>query len=165
VAEVRIGIIADTHDRLPKIARAAECFNDLHVDCIYHAGDYVAPFALARFEALACPLVGVFGNNDGEKQGLLTKAEALGISLHHPPYTARLDAVSLLLMHELGDLEALIQLDEYDLIIYGHSHRQDQQRHGRTLVINPGEACGWQYDSCTAMVLELPSMAVEVITL
>lgn len=164
-AEVRVGVIADTHDHLPKIVRAVECFNDLHVDITYHAGDYVAPFALARFEELASPLVGVFGNNDGEKQGLLTKAKALGISLQYPPFSSRLDELSTLLLHEPGNLDALIQTNEYDLIIHGHTHRQDQRRQGRTLVLNPGEACGWQYGTCSVMVLELPSTAVEVITL
>ena len=162
---MKIGIIADTHDHVPKIARAVECFNDLRVDRVYHAGDFVAPFALARFERLACPMVGVFGNNDGDKQRLLAKAESLGISLHHPPYIAQLDTLSLLIMHEPTDLEALTDRGEHDLIVYGHTHRTDERRRGRTLVLNPGETCGWQYESCTIMVLDLARMAPEVITL
>ena len=72
---MKIGIIADTHDNLIKIRRAVEIFNSHSVDFVIHCGDFIAPFALNPFDDLRCEWVGVFGNNDGEKKGLLAKSK------------------------------------------------------------------------------------------
>ena len=42
---MKLGVIADSHDRLPTLRRAVELFKRLNVDAILHAGDFVAPFA------------------------------------------------------------------------------------------------------------------------
>ncbi|MCM8780547.1 MAG: metallophosphoesterase family protein, partial [Candidatus Omnitrophica bacterium] len=67
---MRIGIISDTHDNLPKIDSAVEYFNRQRVGFVLHAGDFVAPFAVAKLKKLDCDWAGVFGNNDGEREGL-----------------------------------------------------------------------------------------------
>jgi len=67
-----IGAVSDSHDNLPKIEKAVELLNELKVELVLHAGDYVSPFTIARFNKLNCPLIGIFGNNDGDHQ-LLTK--------------------------------------------------------------------------------------------
>lgn len=65
-----LGILADTHDNLPKIEKAVKLFNKNKVDFVLHAGDFVAPFAISALKGLSCGWQGVFGNNDGEKEGL-----------------------------------------------------------------------------------------------
>ncbi|MEO0083560.1 MAG: YfcE family phosphodiesterase, partial [candidate division WOR-3 bacterium] len=72
-----IGIISDTHDNLPNIKRAVKIFNQRKVSLVIHCGDFVAPFTLLTFKELQCPLTGVFGNCDGEKEYLLTQAKNL----------------------------------------------------------------------------------------
>ena len=67
---MKIGIISDTHDNVPKVKEAVTIFNEEGVDLVIHAGDYIAPFAVAPLNNLKCDYVGVFGNNDGEKLGL-----------------------------------------------------------------------------------------------
>ncbi|RLI45996.1 YfcE family phosphodiesterase, partial [Candidatus Bathyarchaeota archaeon] len=39
-----IGIMADTHDRLPLLDKAVKRLNEEKVKLVLHAGDYVAPF-------------------------------------------------------------------------------------------------------------------------
>ena len=71
-----VGVIADTHDNLPLVARAMELFRRRGVGAVLHAGDFVAPFALKPFVAADMPLTGVFGNNDGERDGLAALSDA-----------------------------------------------------------------------------------------
>ena len=65
-----LGIIADTHDNLDAIENAVDIFNREKVDLVIHAGDFVAPFTVRKFRGLDCKFIGIFGNNDGEKEGL-----------------------------------------------------------------------------------------------
>ncbi|MEJ2243776.1 MAG: metallophosphoesterase [Candidatus Bathyarchaeota archaeon] len=60
-----IGIISDTHDNLPMIEAAVNKLNELNVELVYHAGDYIAPFVDSKLRNLKAPLIGVLGNNDG----------------------------------------------------------------------------------------------------
>ena len=66
-----IGILADSHDNLPKLKKAVALFNKKNICFVAHAGDYIAPFALGMLEKhLRCEYRGVYGNNDGERRGL-----------------------------------------------------------------------------------------------
>ena len=63
-----VGTISDTHDNLPQIERAVEYLNHEKVGLVLHAGDYVAGFVIPKLAKLTCPLIGVFGNNDGDHE-------------------------------------------------------------------------------------------------
>ena len=41
----------------------------------------------------------------------------------------------------------------------------DEERRGTTLIINPGEACGWLSGKPSAAVLDLDAMTVEWLSL
>ncbi|MEM2130603.1 MAG: metallophosphoesterase family protein, partial [Candidatus Bathyarchaeia archaeon] len=75
---MKIGLVSDTHDRLPFIDRAVRKLNDEGVDLVLHAGDYSAPFAALRFSSLKSQMIGVFGNNDAEKELLQKNFEKIG---------------------------------------------------------------------------------------
>ncbi|MBU2560247.1 YfcE family phosphodiesterase, partial [archaeon] len=65
-----IGIISDSHDNLPSVEKAVDYLNSLDLELVIHAGDYIAPFTAIELKKLDAKMVGVFGNNDGEKDGL-----------------------------------------------------------------------------------------------
>ena len=54
---------------------------------------------------------------------------------------------------------------KYDLVIYGHTHKQDIRKVGDTLVINPGETTDWITGKSNVVVLNLDDMSVESISL
>lgn len=60
---MRIGVIADTHDRLPFIERAVQRLNEEEVELVLHAGDFIAPFVTSTFEPLEARMIAVFGND------------------------------------------------------------------------------------------------------
>jgi predicted phosphodiesterase len=49
--------------------------------------------------------------------------------------------------------------------VHGFTHRQETVTRGDTLIINPGEACGWLTGVCSAAILDIETSEVEIITL
>ena len=155
------GIIADTHDNLDAVYKAVQIFKRKGVELILHGGDIIAPFVAEPFETLDAAFIGVFGNNDGEVSGLKT---AFSGNIYRPPHEIELDGKNVLLMHEPDCLEALMRSTVYDVIIYGHTHLPDIRRK-RTLVINPGECCGWVEGRQSIVIWDSERDDVEFITL
>jgi putative phosphoesterase len=147
-----IGVISDTHDRLPTFRRAISLFRRLKVETILHAGDLVAPFA-ARLIApgqLATPTHVIYGNNDGERDGLKQ------VLPHIVDGPVRLDlAGHTVVMHHFIDWLTPADTASADVVISGHNHEPSIQTRDGVLYLNPGECCGWVNDRCTVATLEL----------
>ncbi|MFH1007276.1 MAG: metallophosphoesterase [Candidatus Latescibacterota bacterium] len=158
-----VGIISDTHDHRPAIARGVTLFNQRGVGLVLHAGDMVAPFTAKDFGKLDSPFIGVFGNNDGERVGLRKAFREIG-EIHPGVHTFLHEGKKFALMHEPSSLEVLIHSGDFDVTVYGHTHGVDV-REGTTLVVNPGEACGWLSGRCTVAILDLERTEVEIVDL
>lgn len=158
-----VGIISDSHDHRPNIQKAVEEFNKAGCSLVVHAGDYVAPFTVREFGKLTCPLVGVFGNNDGERKGLLAQFSRIG-ALYEPPHEFAHYNRRFVVMHDPVKLEEYLARDDIDIIIYGHLHEIDIRR-GKPLVINPGESCSWLTGRSTIVMLDLDTMETELLDL
>jgi hypothetical protein len=157
---MKVGVISDTHDRLPTFRRALSLFKRLNVEAILHAGDYVAPFAakLIAPDQLTVPLHCVYGNNDGEREGL----KKVLPNLVDGPLRVGLGGRTLV-MHHFIDWCRPQDLKGADVVITGHTHEVvNEQRDGR-LMLNPGECCGWVNDRCTVALLDLAKLQAEII--
>jgi hypothetical protein len=64
---LQVGILADSHDCLPRIKDVIDRLNSEPIELVLHAGDYSAPFVTDYYRALKVHMIGVFGNNDAEK--------------------------------------------------------------------------------------------------
>jgi len=158
---MKIGIISDTHENMPKIRAAVELFNREKVEVVLHGGDIISPITAKEFSALNAPFIGVFGNNDGDKLFLTERYKTIG-KIHSKRYEGEFGGKSLLLIHEPDMLDALAISGVYDIIVYGHTHRSEISRRGDTLVINPGEGCGWITGKATAAILDTDTMEAEL---
>jgi len=157
---VKVGILADTHDNVPMIAKAVAVFTSMGAEALVHAGDFIAPFAVKRLVEFDGEIHAVYGNNDGEKAGI---AKILP-TVEEPPAEFALGGVSFCLVHDIAavdDIEAL----EVDVVVYGHTHKRREARAGDTLVINPGEAGGWLHGVCEAALLDTDNLRLERILL
>ena len=162
---MRVGLLADAHDRVPAIAEFARRFSAAGVGLVLHAGDYCSPFSLRPFFDQSLVLAGVYGRNDGDTEGLRAEAmKCVGAELYESPHSVELDGTRILLVHELAEV-AQRSLDAHALVVHGHSHRQAIEHRGSSLLINPGEACGWLYGVPTAAILDLATKEVEVLKL
>lgn len=162
---MRVGVMADSHDRLPAIDELLKRMVTAGVGLVLHAGDYCSPFALAAFRDLNLALAGVFGNNDGDREGIKAfAAVGIGGELYESPHSVELEGKRILIVHELSEA-AVRSVENHALVVHGYSHRRDLRSRGDALILNPGEACGWLHGTPSAAVVELETMAVEFIEL
>jgi len=147
---------------VPNIESAVRCFNGEGVEAVLHCGDFVAPFALLPFKKLNCGrFFAVFGNNDGEVNGINAIASGNGWTIEKMPLELELAGKRIAVIHEPDPLEKMANSGKYDLILYGHTHMQKVERVNGCTVINPGEGGGWLSGIATFAVLDLNTMDVE----
>lgn len=159
-----MGIISDTHDRLSMVKKAVSLFKDENITAVLHAGDFISPFVVPFFKGFQ--VYGTFGNNDGEKKGLLTQfstIEAAVTDYFCEVHTDEL-VISVTHGHIPGLLNVLIKSQQYDLIVTGHTHKPEIKK-GHPVIINPGECCGYLSDRCTVAVFDTQKRKGEIIDL
>ncbi len=159
----RIAVIADSHDNLPKIARAVDIIREWHADLVVHCGDFVAPFTARAFTGLGAPFRGVFGNNDGDRAALKKAYGDIG-EISSDPCRFTFDRFSLLLTHKPRLAREAAAAAGYDLIAFGHDHRA-RVEHGESLVICPGELGGWVSGRASIALVEITIGDVDIVYL
>jgi hypothetical protein len=150
----RVGVISDTHDNLDKVRQAIALFNSLGVDEVVHCGDIVAQFVLVEMNRLAAPLLLVFGNCDGDRAALRSRAQEFGFTLVNGPHRFVLGGKRFVVNHQP------IAATDCDFILHGHTHKLLHQP-GAPTIVNPGEAAGWLTGKSTVAVLDTGTGAVE----
>jgi putative phosphoesterase len=152
-----IGAISDSHDNLPQIEKAIKILNDQKVSLVLHAGDYIAGFVIPKFKQLNCPLIGVFGNNDGDHELLKKRfSETTNCTIHDRFTQVTIESYRIALIHghETELLGAIIDSGYFDAVIHGHTHNLGIEQKGKTLAINPGELCGYLTGKPTIAILD-----------
>ena len=163
-----IGIISDTHDNLPKIEKVVERLNAENVALVLHAGNFVYPFVIPKFRALNAKLIGVFGNNDGDHEFLKKRfSEIENCEVRGRFAEINVEGLRIALLH--GDnnelLNSLINCGGFDVVVYGHSHAKKAHRNGKTLIVNPGEACGYLSGEATIALLDTTKREAKIVKL
>ena len=119
----RIAIVSDTHGLL-----RAEVESQLKgCEAAFHGGDIGGPDILRRMEDI-CPVHAVLGNTDRNLTGQMP--EELETELY---------GFRIYMAHDRKQMRQ--KPEEYDIVIYGHSHKYEEISRGRTLYLNPG-SCG-----------------------
>ena len=162
-----IGIISDTHDNIYMIDKAVKRLNELGVKLVLHAGDYVSPFTVQHFKPLQAKMVGVYGNNCAERAMLKKLFLDIGADIRGFFAEVREGGVKIALLHGHDEelLRSLVESEVYDLVVHGHTHRVSVERKGRTMVINPGEVCGYLSGESTMVIFNLETRDAEIVTI
>jgi len=160
-----IGIIADTHDNLPLVDKAVKRLNEEKAELVLHGGDYIAPFVIPHFKALNCELIGVFGNNDGDHELLKKRFAEIGAEIRGKFAEIIADGLKIALLHGEDQelLQAIINSEYYNVVVHGHFHEVKTYRKGETLVISPGEVCGYISGKSTIAILNTQTLDVKII--
>ncbi|MDQ3838513.1 MAG: YfcE family phosphodiesterase [Thermoproteota archaeon] len=155
---MKIGIISDTHDDLNNIRKSVRVFTQKQVSLIIHAGDFIFPGAVAELAKLkekvrGVKIVGVLGNNDGEKLILSKTFMDIADAELKSDFDDRIiDGLRFGTYHGTSRelREAAIQSGIYDVFIHGHTHQRRNEiveitckesgRSKKTHVLNPGTA-------------------------
>jgi predicted phosphodiesterase len=67
-------------------------------------------------------------------------------------------------VHDIGDVQPR-SIEAHSIVVHGFTHQQEMKSRGDTLIVNPGEACGWLYGTPKAAILDLDTKKVEFISL
>jgi putative phosphoesterase len=163
---MKIGIISDTHDHRENVMQAVKIFNENKVKYVFHAGDIVSPFTARAFAGLTdARLIAVFGNCDGEKIQLKEAIEEIDGQIYDNVYNGQIEGRKIFIMHKPDALNEVAESGKYDLVIYGHTHKQDIRFVGKTLVVNPGESTDWLTGEGSVIIVELDDLSYKKVLL
>jgi len=152
--------MSDSHDNVPAIRKAVELFNRVGCSLVIHAGDVVAPFAARELKSLSSPVMAVFGNCDGEKDGLVAVFKEFG-QIVPGPYSFSHANLRFYLSHYPVESPPA----GTDVVVFGHTHRAQVNRDGNLVMVNPGEVCGWVKGVSTVAILDPATLVVDIILL
>ena len=161
---MRIGIFADSHDHLDNIRRAVTVFNQRDCEMVIFAGDLVSTIAIPPLRRLNCPLVGCFGDNEGNRIGVFSGISMVG-QMADPPFGIRTpDGTRILVTHQRELV--LGQLEGSDVVVFGHTHRAViRSDSNERLFINPGETGGWTYRKPSVALLDTATLHADIFSL
>ncbi len=183
-------IISDTHDNMHIIKKLLSIASQIDPDMIIHCGDYISPFAVKAFKESNIRMIGVWGNNDGDKPTILRIIKESRIDISPQPLETKIGGIDILVVHGWGSIEktkrliySLAKQGTYKIIIYGHIHSPDikiakgekvEDIHKlnktfetkidefKTMILNPGEACGYVTGKSTYMLMEIDNQSIKV---
>lgn len=161
---MQVGILADSHDCLPRIKDAIDRLNSEPIGLVLHAGDYSAPFVTDQYRVLKAHMIGVFGNNDAEREKLRDRFAKAGHEIKGRFAEVQAGKMRIALTHGDEDelLRSLTKCGGYDVLAYGHTHEAKVVEGGQTLVINPGEICGYLTGKSTFAILNTADRKVRL---
>ena len=62
-------------------------------------------------------------------------------------------------------LNAIINCGYFDAVVHGHSHMKGVDLKGKTMVINPGEVCGYLTGKSTLAILDTVKREAKIVEL
>lgn len=156
---MKIGILSDTHDHMDNIEQFVERFNSEKVDAVFHCGDFVSPFVARKFKNLAKDIAfyAIRGNNDGDITHLNWTFKDIGpIKENHQKIDLSGKKILMLHGHAIAEQEIqdIAKTGRYDIVMYGHYHHIRNEMIGNTLLVNPGEGCGYLTGKATCMIVK-----------
>lgn len=169
-----VGMMSDTHDNLLMVDKAVRKMLDEKVELVLHAGDYVSPFVIPHFKPFRGKFIGVFGNNDGDHEFLKRRFAEFGLEIRGLFAEVNVDGLRIALLHggEPGGapgpselLCSLLSTKCYDVIVHGHVHEAKAYKKGSTLIVNPGEVCGYLTGKSSVAFLDTKTMKARIIPL
>lgn len=129
-----VGLLSDSHGYSARTRDALRLLADRGAGIFLHMGDIETEQVIDQLAGLDARIV--FGNNDDERS-LGPYAASLGVTVMHPMGRIVVDDRTIAFTHgHIG--RCMIDWQESDYFIHGHTHRRRDERHGRTRVINPG---------------------------
>ncbi len=160
---MRLGIISDTHGHVGPTRPAIRMFESLDVEVVLHCGD-IGSMAVVELFA-AWPTHFVFGNCDENLEEFAAAIRAAGQTCHGLFGDLELDGVRVALLHshERRRFRETIDGGDYRLVCYGHTHVSAVDRHGDTLVVNPGAI--YRASPHSVAVVDLPAVEATIIEL
>jgi putative phosphoesterase len=159
---MKIIIISDSHDNLKELKKIIE-FANKNGDLLIHCGDLCSPFTAKELLNLKIPFIYIFGNNDAERdkiKDILSKKGKVFECLIN-----KIGKYNFFIYHgtNLDIIKNSIDTQLFDFIIYGHTHKWELKKKEKSIIINPGELCGYLTGKSTFALLDLYNKNVKIL--
>tara|TARA_Y100001958_G_C21113985_1_gene460096 strand:+ start:180 stop:671 length:492 start_codon:yes stop_codon:yes gene_type:complete len=159
---MKIGVVSDTHNNLKNIEIIINIFNDEKVPIVIHTGDISSAITLEKFSKLNSELIGVYGNNDRNESGLKEVAQKNNFHFQEPPRRLKLLDKEIVIFHEPNHIEQfLLENKKVNIVLYGHTHRYENNTKNGVLYFNPGESAGMLKGSNAIGILDLINLEAK----
>ena len=160
LARMKVGLISDTHNRLPETRRALDLLLENGAQHLVHCGD--AGEDVLDLVSAACQEHGIrahvaIGNCDRmHLEDLPFRPRPAGIERAEAPEFV-LDGQRCIALH--GDrserLEQAVSSGNFDFVFTGHTHSPADRKKGRTRLLNPGSPVQPRNGPPTVALLDL----------
>jgi len=139
---MRLAILSDIHDNVWKLAAALEAVRA--TDALLCCGDLCSPFIIHQLgRGYAATTHIVFGNNDADLFRITSIARNYPqIHLYGEFFAGEFDGRKVAMNHFDAIARPLAASAQYDLVCFGHNHREEIGRVGDTVIVNPGPIMG-----------------------
>lgn len=145
---MKIAIISDIHDNVWNLKIVLKQIQE--ADSLLCLGDLCSPFIVSMLAKgfPERPVHIIFGNNDGDHFRIHAKTKAFPlVQVHGEIFQAEVGGRRLFANHFDYLALPIAQSGQFDLVCFGHNHRYQVERFGKTLAINPGALMGFDGDN------------------
>ncbi len=165
---MRVAIISDTHDHIPNLRSAVTYCNSYGVSMVIHCGDLISPFMLKELAKFGGASHLVYGNNVGDQHIISQSCGSRYPSITHHGVLGAVEAGGrkIAFTHYPQMARGLAVQGGFDVVCCGHNHIYKVEEIGKTLLVNPGEMLGGEYQpgfcilECEAMTTERVEIGV-----
>ena len=159
---MKIGVVSDTHNNLKNIEIIINLFNDIKVPIVIHTGDIANAYSLKQFSKLNSELIGVYGNNDRNELGIKEVAIKNNFKFQEPPSRLSLLDREIVIFHEPENIDQFLSENKLiNVVLYGHTHRYENNTKNGVLYFNPGESAGMLKGSNAIGILDLINLEAK----
>lgn len=159
---MKIGVVSDTHNNHKNIEIIIDIFNDERVPVVIHTGDISNANTLERFSKLNSELIGVYGNNDRNELGLKEVAQKNNFQFQDPPRRLNLLDREIVIFHEPDNIDQFLSENKMiNVVLYGHTHRYENNLRNGVLFFNPGESAGMLKGNNAIGILDLKNLEAK----
>ena len=159
---MKIGVVSDTHNNLKNIETIINLFNDEKVSLVIHNGDISNANSLEKFSQPKCEFIGVYGNNDRNELGIKEVALKNGFNFQEPPRKLSINHREIAIFHEPDNIDQfLLENKGINVVLFGHTHRYENNTKNEVLYFNPGESAGMQRGNNAIGILDLVNLEAK----
>ena len=160
-----IGIMSDSHDNIQGVKDGLRIFRDRRAKMVLHAGDMIGSGNCYSFDGCGMDVKLVYGNNDGDRVGLMRDFGRVGCEYLGDFGEIEADGLKIAMLHGTDEplVKAVLSSQAYDVVVRGHNHRAEATQHGKTLLVNPGEIWGHFTGMRSVAVMDTSNLNVEIV--
>ncbi len=165
---MKIAIISDIHENFHNLLLALKKIKELEAEKIICLGDLMNNGIAKVLSASEIPVFTIWGNNDGDKVAItktsLTKNSNMKVSFETFDFM-EIDNRKIFLTHYPVLAKPMAKSGDFDAVFYGHDHKQNIDKVGDCIVVNPGELSAHKTKTSKFAMYDTKDNSAEIIEL